>query len=362
MSYPTAKHSTPTVTVTAEELQARISALPRIEVAYKNTPLERCPRLERALGTTAAIFVKRDDMTGVAFGGNKLRNLEFRLAEAIERQADTLILGVDVLSNSARQTAGAASRLGLKLVLVLIGAPPAPPYQGNLLIDQILGAEIHFVPDRTAQQEKMKELEQQYTQAERRPYVMTFSPLFQQASALAYAECTLEIIAQLANTGRTLDWLYMTSSGKGIAGPLLAVKALGLATRVVSVSPMNTQGRAPEIAAQVANETAALLDLNIEFAPTDFMHHDRYGDPGYGVVTSAGVEAMRLIGTTEGILADSVYTGKAFAGMFADIRSGQIGGDETVVFVHTGGLPLIFNRAAEITELLASTQAGTRTL
>ena len=346
--------ATSPVQISSQELQARINALPRIKVAYKQTPLEQCPRLAAALGTTAPLFIKRDDLTGVAFGGNKVRNLEFRLAEAIERQADTLILGVDILSNSARQTAGVASRLGLELILVLTGAPPPPPYQGNLLIDQILGAEIHFVPDHAAQAAKMEELEEQLTRVGRRPFVMTASPLFRQASALAYAECTLEILAQLAQAGRTLDWLYMTSSGKGIAGPALAVRALGLSTRVVSVSPANTHGRTPEIGAQIANETAALLGLGVILSPADFIHHDEYGDPGYGVVTPAGVEAMRLLATTEGILADPVYTGKALAGMFGDIRQGRIGRDETVVFVHTGGLPLIFNRAAEISAMLAS--------
>lgn len=339
--------------VSAEELQARINALPRVDVVYKQTPLERCPRLAAALGTTAALFVKRDDLTGVALGGNKLRNLEFRLAEAIEHQADTLILGVDILSNSARQTAGIANRLGLKLILVLTGEPQFP-YQGNLLVDQILGAEIHFVPDHTAQQAKMEELAEAQRRAGHRPYIMTTSPLFQQASALAYAECTLEIVTQLAQVGRSLDWLYMTSSGKGIAGPMLAVKALGLSTRVVSVSPANTHGRSPEIAAQVASETAALLNLSLSFSPSDFIHHDDFGGPGYGVVTQEGVDAMRLMATTEGILADPVYTGKCLAGLFADIRSGRIGSDETVVFVHTGGQPLIFNRAAEIMEMMAS--------
>src|SRR5919109_4262697 len=111
--------------VTPAQLQALIDRLPRVPVAYKNTPLEECPRFAEALGTTARIFVKRDDLTGVAFGGNKVRNLEFRLADALRQQADTLILGVDILSNSARQTAGAANKLGLRYILVLVGeAPP----------------------------------------------------------------------------------------------------------------------------------------------------------------------------------------------------------------------------------------------
>jgi D-cysteine desulfhydrase/L-cysteate sulfo-lyase len=341
-----------TTPITAAKLQSRIDVLPRIQVAYKDTPLERCPRFAAALGTAATVYIKRDDMTGIALGGNKLRNLEFRLAEAVERQADTLILGVDILSNSARQTAGIAAKLGMQLILVLTGEEPSGAYQGNLLIDYILGAEIHFVANHDAQQEKMHELEAEARAAGRKPCIMTASPLFAQASAIAYAECTLEIVRQLAAQGRTLDWLYMTSSGKGIAGPLLAVNALGLPTRVVSVSPSNTQGRAVGIALQVAHEAAQLLGLEVTVSAADLLHHDAYAGEGYGIPTAAGVAAMRLLGTTEGLVADPVYTGKCLAGLIDDLRSGRIRAGETVVFVHTGGQPLLFNRAAEVMALL----------
>src|SRR5437867_3952507 len=222
--------------ITEAQLQAAIDRLPRVPVvAIRPTPLEACPRFAAALGTTARLFVKRDDLTGVGFGGNKVRNLEFRLAEALAQQADTLVLGVDLLSNSARQTAAAANRLGLRYVLVLVGsAPPGPP-QGNLLLDRLLGAEIHFVPDVAAQQEQMKQIARDLRAAGRRPYIMTDSPVFAQAAAAAYAECTLEILAQLRERGLgPPDRLYISSSGKGVAGPLLAVKALGLPTTVVS--------------------------------------------------------------------------------------------------------------------------------
>lgn len=336
--------------ISRADLQRHIDALPRIQLAYKNTPLEECSRFAAALETSAQILVKRDDLTGVAFGGNKLRNLEFRLAEAINRQADTLILGVDILSNSARQTAGAAARLGLQLILVLVGEKPAGAYQGNLLVDKLLGAEIHFVKNRTAQDEKMQMIEEKLLQAGARPYVMTFSPIFEQASAIAYAECTLEILQQLEQKGLSLDWLYMSSSGKGIAGPLLAVKALGLATKVVSVSPANTEGHAIVKAVQVANDAAARLGLDVRISETDLRHHDGYAGPGYGVPTAEGVAAMRLIARTEGLITDPVYTGKALAGLVDDIRAGVIQSQDTVVFVHTGGQPLIFDNAAAITE------------
>jgi 1-aminocyclopropane-1-carboxylate deaminase/D-cysteine desulfhydrase-like pyridoxal-dependent ACC family enzyme len=341
--------------ITEAQLQAAIDRLPRVPVvAVRPTPLEECPRFAAALGTPARLFVKRDDLTGVGFGGNKVRNLEFRLAEALAQEADTLILGVDVLSNSARQTAAAANRLGLAYVLVLVGSPPPDPPQGNLLLDRLLGAEIHFVPDAAAQLEKMQALARALREAGRRPYIMTDSPVFAQAAAAAYAECTLEILAQLRERGLgPPDRLYISSSGKGVAGPLLAVRALGLPTAVVSVSPRNTQARAPAAAAQVANETAALLGLEARVAPEDLQHRDEYGDPGYGITNPQALEAIKLLARSEGILTDPVYTGKAVAGLVGDVRRGLVGPRDTVVYVHTGGLPLLFDHSADVLPVLS---------
>jgi D-cysteine desulfhydrase/L-cysteate sulfo-lyase len=340
--------------VTPAQMQALIDRLPRVPCAYKNTPLEECPRFAAALGTTANIFVKRDDLTGPAFGGNKVRNLEFRLADALEQKADTLILGVDILSNSARQTASIANRYGLRYILVLVGERPPDPPQGNLLIDRILGAEIHYVPDTAAQRRKMEEIAEQETARGHSPYIMTYAPIFAQASAVAYVECTMEILAQLKERGLDrLDYLYMSSSSKGIAGPLLAVKALGLSTTVVSIPPRSTEGRAYEAAAKIANDTAELLGLDLRVEPSDLQHRDEYGDPGYGITNEQALEAMKLLARSQGILVDPVYTGKAVAGMIGDVRSGFVKPGSTAVYVHTGGLPLIFDHNADVMPILS---------
>jgi D-cysteine desulfhydrase/L-cysteate sulfo-lyase len=340
--------------ITEEQLAAAIGRVPRVPlVAVRPTPLEECPRFAAAIGITARIFVKRDDLTGVGFGGNKVRNLEFRLAEALAQGADALILGVDVLSNSARQTAAAANRLGLRYILVLVGAAPPDPPQGNLLLDRLLGAEIHFAPDTPAQQDTMQRLAQELRAAGHRPYIMTDSPVFAQAAAAAYAECTLEILAQLRERGLgPPDRLYISSSGKGVAGPLLAVKALGLPTTVVSVPPRNTHGQTHAAAAAVANDTATLLGLDVRVAPEDLQHRDEYGDPGYGITNRHALEAIKLLARSEGILTDPVYTGKAVAGLIGDARQGLVGPHDTVVYVHTGGLPLIFDHTADLLPIL----------
>jgi 1-aminocyclopropane-1-carboxylate deaminase/D-cysteine desulfhydrase-like pyridoxal-dependent ACC family enzyme len=343
-----------TAPVTPAQLQALIDRLPRVSIAYKNTPLEECPRFAAALGTRARIFIKRDDLTGVGFGGNKVRNLEFRMADALEKRADTLILGVDILSNSARQTASVANRFGMKYILVLVGDEPAGPPQGNLLLDRILGAEIHYVASVEEQQAAMRAIAEQLTAQGRRPYIMTFNPIFSQAAAVAYVECTLEVLSQLQALGIAApDYLYISSSGKGVAGPLLAVKALGLATKVVSVPPRNTNGRAIAGATKVANDTADLLGLDVRVTPEDVHHRDRYGDPGYGVPSPESLEAVQILARSQGVLVDPVYTGKAVAGLIGDVRAGIVGPQDTVVYIHTGGLPLIFDHNTELLPILS---------
>ena len=184
--------------------------------ALTPTPLQEAPNLTRALGGPR-IFIKRDDLTGVAFGGNKLRNLEFRLARTMAEKPDTVIVGLDLQSNSARQTIGACNKLGLKTILVLEGEKP-DVVQGNLLVDYLLGAEVVFAPTREAQRATLDEQPRRVRAAGGRPHILNDNPMFDVASALAYLETTLEMLEQLAPMGVRPDALYMSSSGKGQAG------------------------------------------------------------------------------------------------------------------------------------------------
>src|SRR5581483_3529430 len=220
------------VPIAASELRALIARVPRVELAHKPTPLEELPRLSKLLGGPR-ILAKRDDLTGLAFGGNKVRNLEFRMAEALAAGADTVVFYVDILSNSARQTTAAANRLGLKTILVLRGRPPAE-ITGNLLVDYMLGAEIHFADDAEGQRREVDEAVARVRAAGGTPFVMNDSPMFGVGAALAYADATLELLDQLAERGVGPErlHLYIASTGKGQPGPELAVRALGLPTTV----------------------------------------------------------------------------------------------------------------------------------
>lgn len=335
------------VPVTEADFVRRIGSYPRIPLAHLPTPIEELSRLQHHLGGPR-IFCKRDDLTGLAFGGNKVRNLEFRMAEALQEHADTVIMAVDILSNSARQTAAAAIRCGLEPVLVLRGAAPEEA-TGNLLVDRLLGAEIHHATDEREQQQIVDQLLVRFRDRGRHPWALDRSPLFTLSAALAYALATIELVHQLRESGLSGPLsLYISSSGKGQAGLELAVRALKLDARVIgsSVKPMHGQG--PATVARLTNEAARRLDLDLQVDPSDVDNRDSYVGQGYGLPSEAGDEALRMAAEKEGLLVDPVYTAKAFAALIDDVRQARVPANGTVVFVHTGGLPLIFQQSARL--------------
>ena len=318
-------------------IRERIARVPRVPVAIRNTPLQEALNLTKALGGPR-IFIKRDDLTGVAFGGNKLRNLEFRLARTAQDNPDTVIVGLDLQSNSARQTVGACNKLGWRTILVLVGEKPAV-VQGNLLVDYLLGAEVHFAPDAAAQRVKLDELAARERAKGLRAHILNDNPMFDVASALAYIETTLEILEQLPGARPTA--LYMSSSGKGQAGIVLAQRLTNAGFAMQGVTATN-EFDIPPRTADIANQTAELLGLDFRVSPTEIVNDDRFVGPGYGIPTEAAVEATRLFARTEGVILDPIYTGKAASGMIAHVREGRYKPDDVLVFVHTGGMPAIF--------------------
>ena len=320
-------------------IRERIASVPRVRLALTPTPLEQAPRLSQALGGPR-ILIKRDDLTGLAFGGNKLRNLEFRLAHALAEQPDTVIVGLDLQSNSARQTVAACNKLALSSVLVLEGEKPAR-VQGNLLVDYLLGAEIVFAPTRAAQRAALDEAAASCRARGGRPHILNDNPMFEIASALAYLETTLEILEQAAERDLRLHALFMSSGGKGQAGLVLGQVLTGGAVAVQGITATHEHEVGPRTAA-IANATAARLGLDVRIRPQDIANDASFVGPGYGIPTQEAVEAVRLFARTEGLILDPIYTGKAAAGMIAAIRAGRYGKDQTVVFIHTGGTPAIF--------------------
>ncbi len=337
-----------TMVYAAADLRARLAALPRVRLAFLPTPIQHCRNLSKDLGVD--LWVKRDDLTGPAFGGNKMRNLEWRMAEAVASGADCLVFGVEATSNSARQTTAAANVLGLPLVLVLRGRPDAEP-QGNLLCDLILGAEVRLVelPTYHDLDRAVRGVVDELRAAGRRPWSLNHGTMFTCGAALGTVENLLEILELLAPHRKEPDHIYLSSGGKGLAGLTLARKALGLRTRVVGIA--STANEDPwQSTAAIAGKTAALLDLPITISPAEVEATWDYIGPGYGIPTPDGIEAILTFARREGILLDPVYTGKAAAGLLDHIRKGIVPQGATVVFVHTGGQPALFAQSRALME------------
>lgn len=331
--------------LTTTEVRELVNNQPRVPLACLPTPLQEAKRLTELLGGPR-IFIKREDLTGLAFGGNKTRNLEFRLVSALKAKADVLIMALEITSNSARQTVAAANTLGMETVLVLKGEKP-PVIQGNLLVNYLLGADVHFAHDHNEQNVVIERIVEATKRSGKRPMVLTSEPIFDIGSALAYLECTAELVDQLVQYDTKPDYLYMTSGGKGQAGLVLAKRLLDGDFAVHGITVSYEYDVGPRTA-RIANNTAEHLGLDVRISPEEVISFGDHVGAGYGQLTDEGLDAIALMARTEGIILDPVYTGKCLAALLDHIQQEILPKDATVVFIHTGGTPAIFSHAAEL--------------
>jgi D-cysteine desulfhydrase/L-cysteate sulfo-lyase len=353
--------------LTPDEIRDRYvaCAVPRVPLALLPTPLQEAPRLARELGI-GRLLIKRDDLTGLAFGGNKARNLEFRMAEAVAQHADVFIAGLEAQSNSARMSTAAANLLGMHTILLLRNqeVSPSPPliqrreWQGNLLVDRLLGADVRFVSigERATASDEMdralREIAEEVRRAGKKPYVMNHAGTFSVGSALAYLLCSLEIVEQAQAIDAVPTHVYMCSGNKGHAGLILGRKLLGQSYRTIAISQHYADDRVSG-ALSGARDALALLGWEVDLSESDVESYDDYVDTAYGEPSPRGLAAMRLAARTEGLMLDPIYTGKAMAGLIDHARRGWLAPDSTVVFVHTGGLPAMFAFKDAIIQSLA---------
>jgi 1-aminocyclopropane-1-carboxylate deaminase/D-cysteine desulfhydrase-like pyridoxal-dependent ACC family enzyme len=334
-----------------QQLAAALARLPRVKLAsVLPTPLEELPRFGAAIGGPP-VYIKRDDLTGLGYGGNKTRMLEFSLADALRHDADVIVTGAGVQSNYCRQMAAACARLGLELHLLLrpIREVDHHQVQGNHLLQRLFGAKCTILPDGDPGKQgqailaRMDELRKQG----RRPYWPRQADTVD-IDALAYAESALEVVQQSRAQGISPSHLYLAALDTTQSGVVLGLKFVESPIQVRGFSPFEKWPQRFENMARIANQGAARLGLKIEFKAGDFDNEDNQVGERYGIPTPQGLEALRLLARTEGILLDPVYTSKAVAGLIADVRAGKLAKDRPVVFLHTGGSPAIFGYAAEV--------------
>ena len=332
--------------ITEVELKARLMALPRLQLAALTTPLEEAPGLRAALGGPR-LLIKREDLTGVAFGGNKIREFEYSLAPALEQGCDVLLNAGGAQSNQSRQTAAVAAKLGLRSVIIAQADDHTRPLQGNLLLCHLLGAQVVLSSAEQIRQVKVETLERLRAEGHR-PYDTGYDGAVYRS--VAYVDGFLELWGQLRERSLRPEALYPCTGVHTHVGLMVGAKALGVSLRIMGV-PYSSRYSNTEKArrlAEAANEAAKVLGLDVTFAEEEFEVHVAFAGTAHGVMTDGALEAIQLAARSQGLILDPVYTGKAMAGLIAHVREGHHSGDQTIVFVHTGGTPALFAYGDEL--------------
>lgn len=327
------------------------SRFPRRVLLEGPTPIQHLPRLSAGL-RGVNVFVKRDDLNGLGGGGNKLRKLEFLIGEALAGGADTIITVGARQSNHARLTAAAAARVGLKCELVLTRAVPRfdADYvdNGNILLDGLFDAHVHDLPGSANALQFAEDRAVELRTQGRNVYVCPLggsSPV----GCLGYADCAVEIIAQSKAMGVSFDRIVVPNGSGGMqAGLVAGLVSSGLEPSLVAgFAVYGPAGQARSITLDKANQTAQLIDPNLRVDSSAISIDESQLGQGYGIPTDAMRAAVRLLASTEGLLIDPVYGGKAFAGLLESVRSGNYRAGHNILFVMTGGLPGLFAYRSE---------------
>jgi D-cysteine desulfhydrase family pyridoxal phosphate-dependent enzyme len=319
--------------------------LERVAIAHLPTPLEPLPRLTAQLGGPE-LWIKRDDQTGLATGGNKTRKLEFLVADALAQGADTLITAGAAQSNHARQTAAAAAKFGLACRLALRGNEPSH-IEGNLLLDRLLGAEVVWGRDQDMSV-VMEQVAEELRATGRHPYVIPYGGS-NPVGASGYVASMEELITQCEEQDVSFDHVVLSSSSGGTqAGMVVGARALGFEGQILGISIDQEANALQRLLADLATATADHLGLEFTLTPKDFVVNDDYLGGGYGVLGDLEREAAHTMARTEGILLDPVYTGRAFGGLLDLIRRGTFDRRERVLFWHTGGTTGLFAYGDEL--------------
>jgi len=332
-----------------------LARFPRARFAHLPTPLEGAPRLGEALGTLS-LFIKRDDATGLAGGGNKTRKLEFLVGEARARGADTLVTQGAIQSNHVRQTAAAAARMGMACEIILEArtGSEAADYNGsgNVLLDRLLGAQIRTVPGGSDMNAALEETAQAVRDRGGRPYVIPGGGS-NAVGALGYADCARELVVQADAMGLKIDRIVTATGSAGTQAGLVA----GLAVIGADIPVLGIGVRAPQAMQEanvfkLAQETCALLGQEGRVTREMVAANCDYVGAGYGLIDQAVIDALKLAARTEALILDPVYSGKAMKGLIDLCAKGAFKG-ETVVFLHTGGAQGLFGYQSELEGKLA---------
>lgn len=320
----------------------------RFPLAFLPTPVHELKNLSKALGGPK-ILIKRDDQTGLAFGGNKARKLEFVVADAIQKGADTLVTTGAIQSNHCRQTAAAACMAGMRCELVLAGKEPEIP-QGNLFLDHLFKARLSW-QTASATEKELEQLAESLRRENHKPYVIPIGAS-NALGTLGYAYAMQELKEQMQALQLNIDYIIFascsggTQAGMRLGAELINFKGKILGINIAKLDQLN--GTYEECLATLSHDAAKVMGIQKQFTPKDFSVNYDYLGQGYAIVGALEREAIHLLAEKEGILLDPVYTSRAFGGMLDLIRSKQFSKNETILFWHTGGTPALFTHIEKI--------------
>jgi D-cysteine desulfhydrase family pyridoxal phosphate-dependent enzyme len=334
-----------------------MASVPRVELVTCRTALESLPRLTEYCGG-AQLFVKRDDCTGLAFGGNKARQLEFYLGEARARNADTILITGAVQSNFVRAAAAGARKLGMDCHIQqeerVTTSDTYYHSSGNVFLNKLLGATLHPYPhgeDEAGADRQIEELSQDLKKAGKKPYIIHLAPGHPPLGALGYVVAAKEILNQIEERQLVVDEIFVASgSGATHGGLLFGLRALGSSILITGVCVRRQAELQAARIRDTCNRVASLLDIESPVAADDIKLIDAFLAPGYGLPGKATLDAIVLGARTDGLMLDPVYTGKAFAAIVDRAKSAPK--EKSYLFVHTGGSPAIFAYQDTIGEAL----------
>ena len=323
-----------------------LEQFPRVSLGHFPTPLEPMDNLRRALGGGPRLFIKRDDCTGLAFGGNKTRKLEYLMGEAVEQSAQIIVTQGAVQSNHVRQTAAAAARCNIECAALLERRVPNMDNEyeknGNVLLNDILKTRYEFKPAGGDMNAEGKAWRDDIAKDGKRAYFIPGGGS-NEIGALGYTHCAFELSMQARESEININWIVHATGSAGTQAGLLAGYALlENPTKLLGISVRADANTQKHIVGELAQKTLARLDNKKNINADDILVDDRFVGAGYGQMTEATVDAIRLLAQTEGILLDPVYSGKGFAGLVARIREGAFSDDDSIVFIHTGGATALF--------------------
>jgi D-cysteine desulfhydrase family pyridoxal phosphate-dependent enzyme len=344
-------------------LDKQIEKFRHVKLAHLPVPMERMKALSSEFNGPA-LYIKRDDQTALAFGGNKARKLEFIIADALMKKSDVFITSGGIQSNWCRQTAAAARAFGIKPILVLFKRPEAPAgYDGNLLLDFILDADIRIIEPKEDEEINTGEIISRIAEDERKkghnPYISPVGgsraggSMMEPLGAISYTKAFLEIYRDAKKKRIRISHIVLaTGSGGTQAGLIVGAKALGSGIEIVGISVSREKASVKKNVSAIANDTAEALGLKMTFSPEEVVVFDEYLGEGYGILNQEIADAIRLVAKKEGIILDPVYTGKAMVGLLDLIKKGYFTKGDGVVFLHTGGTPALFVYKEKLLELL----------